>query len=141
MHVFITGGTGPIGSAVAAELIANDHTVLGLARSDASAAALKSAGAEPIRGDLADLSAIRQGCRAGRRRDPPGVRQRLLESRSPRQRDGGGGRGPRDARRGADRQRPPTGHMLGYAHRPRTSLHRGRPAPDRRAGRRPPAVP
>ncbi len=61
MHVFITGATGHIGSAVAAELIANDHTVLGLARSDASAAALKSAGAEPIRGDLADLDALRKG--------------------------------------------------------------------------------
>lgn len=61
MHVFITGGTGLIGSAVVAELIANDHTVLGLARSDASAAALKSAGAEPIRGDLADLDALRKG--------------------------------------------------------------------------------
>ena len=61
MHVFITGATGLIGSAVVAELIAHDHTVLGLARSDASAAALKSAGAEPIRGDLTDLSAVRNG--------------------------------------------------------------------------------
>jgi nucleoside-diphosphate-sugar epimerase len=61
MHVFITGGTGLIGSAVVAELIANEHTVLGLARSDISAATLKSAGAEPIRGDLADLDALRNG--------------------------------------------------------------------------------
>jgi len=61
MHVFITGATGLIGSAVVAEVIAHDHTVLGLARSDASAAALKSAGAEPIRGDLADLDALRNG--------------------------------------------------------------------------------
>ncbi len=61
MHVFVTGGTGLIGSAVVAELIANDHTVVGLARSDASAAALRSAGAEPLHGDLADLDALRKG--------------------------------------------------------------------------------
>ena len=61
MHVFITGGTGLIGSAVVAELLANGHTVLGLARSDASARALESAGAETLRGDLADLDALRRG--------------------------------------------------------------------------------
>ena len=61
MHVFLTGGTGLIGSAVVDELLANDHTVLALARSDASALALESAGAEPIRGDLADLDALRSG--------------------------------------------------------------------------------
>jgi nucleoside-diphosphate-sugar epimerase len=61
MHVFVTGATGLIGSAVVAELIANDHTVLGLARSDASAAKLTSAGAEAIRADLADLGALRKG--------------------------------------------------------------------------------
>jgi nucleoside-diphosphate-sugar epimerase len=61
MYVFITGGTGLIGSAVVAELLANDHTVLALGRSDASALALKSAGAEPLRGNLADLNALRTG--------------------------------------------------------------------------------
>ena len=61
MHVFLTGGTGLIGSAVVAELLANDHSVLALARSEASALALKSAGAQPIRGDLADLDALRGG--------------------------------------------------------------------------------
>jgi nucleoside-diphosphate-sugar epimerase len=61
MHVFITGGTGRIGSAVIAELLGNGHTVLALARSDASALAIESAGAEPLRGDLADLDALRAG--------------------------------------------------------------------------------
>ena len=61
MHVFVTGGTGLIGSAVVAELLGNGHTVLALARSDASTLALKSAGAEPLRGELADLNALRNG--------------------------------------------------------------------------------
>jgi nucleoside-diphosphate-sugar epimerase len=61
MHVFITGGTGLIGSAVVAELLANGHTVLGLARSVGAADALRDAGAEPLRGDLADLDALRAG--------------------------------------------------------------------------------
>ncbi|WP_225726552.1 MULTISPECIES: SDR family oxidoreductase [unclassified Nocardia] len=59
MHVFITGGSGLIGSAVIAELLGNGHTVLALARTDSSAAALRTAGAEPVRGDLADLPTLR----------------------------------------------------------------------------------
>jgi len=61
MRVFITGGTGLIGSAVVTELLDHDHTVLALARSDTSATAIKTAGAETIRGDLADLGALRAG--------------------------------------------------------------------------------
>jgi nucleoside-diphosphate-sugar epimerase len=61
MHVFVTGGTGLIGSAVVAELLGNDHTVIALARSDASERAVKAAGAEPLRGSLADLDALRAG--------------------------------------------------------------------------------
>lgn len=61
MHVFVTGGTGTIGSAVVAELLGNGHTVLALARSDSSARALASTGAEVLRGDLADLGALRSG--------------------------------------------------------------------------------
>jgi nucleoside-diphosphate-sugar epimerase len=61
MHVFVTGGTGLIGSAVVAELLGNGHTVLALARSDASAMAAEAAGAQSIRGGLADLDILRAG--------------------------------------------------------------------------------
>ena len=61
MHVFITGGTGLVGSAVVAELLRNGHTVLALARSDASAAGIAATGAKACRGDLADLAALRKG--------------------------------------------------------------------------------
>jgi nucleoside-diphosphate-sugar epimerase len=61
MHVFVTGGTGTIGSAVTAELLTHGHTVLALARSDSSAEALRAAGAEVLRGSLADLDVLRSG--------------------------------------------------------------------------------
>ncbi|MFF9184733.1 SDR family oxidoreductase [Streptomyces misionensis] len=61
MHVFVTGGTGTIGSAVVAELLAGGHTVLALARSDGSERILKDAGAEVLRGGLADLDVLRAG--------------------------------------------------------------------------------
>ncbi|VXB49521.1 NAD-dependent epimerase/dehydratase [Microbacterium sp. 8M] len=59
MRVFITGGTGLIGTAVVAELLAHDHQVLALARSDASAQRLHTIGAESIRGDLGDHDVLR----------------------------------------------------------------------------------
>lgn len=60
MHVFVTGASGHIASAVIPELLQAGHEVTGLARSDASATAVKTLGAAVRRGDTSDLDGLRE---------------------------------------------------------------------------------
>jgi nucleoside-diphosphate-sugar epimerase len=63
MRVFVTGASGHIASAVIPELLSGGHEVVGLARSDSSAAAVSALGAEVRRGDLDDLDGLREAAR------------------------------------------------------------------------------
>lgn len=61
VRIFVTGGSGWIGSAVIPELISVGHQVLALARSDASAEAVIKLGADVLRGDLTDTGVLSSG--------------------------------------------------------------------------------
>jgi nucleoside-diphosphate-sugar epimerase len=58
MRVFVTGASGHIGLPVVRDLLAAGHEVVGLARSEASAEKVASAGAEVLRGTLDDLDLL-----------------------------------------------------------------------------------
>lgn len=56
MRVFLTGGSGFVGRHLIRRLCSEGHTVVALARSTSSAQKVADAGAEPVRGDLAELT-------------------------------------------------------------------------------------
>src|SRR6201987_5210422 len=64
MKVLVTGATGYLGAVAAEALATRGHQVLGLARSDLSASALRMRGIEPVMGDFGDsvslANAVRQ---------------------------------------------------------------------------------
>jgi len=64
MRVFMTGASGWVGSAILPELQKAGHTVLGLARSDASAAKLAGLGVDVLRGDITDHDSLVAGVKA-----------------------------------------------------------------------------
>jgi nucleoside-diphosphate-sugar epimerase len=59
--IFVTGGSGFLGRQLIRDLRAQGYTVRALARSDAAASTVRQLGAEPVRGDLGDVDAMRQG--------------------------------------------------------------------------------
>lgn len=63
MRVLVTGASGHIASGVIPELLSNGHQVVGVARSDTSAAAVEALGAEVHRGDLADPDGLAAAAR------------------------------------------------------------------------------
>ncbi|GAB1640037.1 SDR family oxidoreductase [Krasilnikovia sp. MM14-A1259] len=60
MRVFVTGASGHLGSAVLPELLTAGHQVVGLARSDAAAAAIEKLGGQVRRGDLSDVDGLHE---------------------------------------------------------------------------------
>lgn len=59
MPVFVTGGTGFVGSSVVRELRRRTHAVRALARSDEAERKVRALGAEPVRGEMRDLDVLR----------------------------------------------------------------------------------
>lgn len=59
MRILVTGASGWIGSAVVPQLLGAGHQVIGVARSDESAAAIEAAGGQVRRGSLEDPASLR----------------------------------------------------------------------------------
>jgi nucleoside-diphosphate-sugar epimerase len=63
MRIFITGASGYVGSVVTEKAIAAGHDVIGLARSEGSAAKVLKMGATPLRATLEDTDALAEAAR------------------------------------------------------------------------------
>lgn len=61
MRTFVTGGSGFVGRTLIRVLREKGHEVRALARSDQAMEAVRAAGAEPVRGDLGQVEAMREG--------------------------------------------------------------------------------
>jgi nucleoside-diphosphate-sugar epimerase len=59
MRVFLTGGSGYVGTATIAALVRAGHDVTAIARSDDATKTVAELGAEPVRGGLHDLDVLR----------------------------------------------------------------------------------
>src|SRR3954471_17132145 len=64
MRVFLTGGTGYVGSAVLEALVRHGHHVVALVRSPEGAARVQARGAHPILGDLHNAASWRTAAAA-----------------------------------------------------------------------------
>ncbi|HSP76970.1 MAG TPA: NAD-dependent epimerase/dehydratase family protein [Myxococcaceae bacterium] len=61
MRVFVTGGSGFVGGRLIEALKSRGDEVRALARSERAAEAVRAVGAEPVRGELDDVEALRRG--------------------------------------------------------------------------------
>jgi nucleoside-diphosphate-sugar epimerase len=60
MHVFLTGASGYIGSSVLRALVAHEHRVTAIVRSDQKAQAVRDAGGTALVGDVTDTDVVRR---------------------------------------------------------------------------------
>ncbi|MFJ2980078.1 NAD(P)H-binding protein [Curtobacterium sp. NPDC087082] len=60
MHVFLTGASGYIGSSVLRALVAHEHEVTALVRTDEKAQAVRDAGGRALVGDVTDTDVVRR---------------------------------------------------------------------------------
>ncbi len=137
MHVFITGGTGLVGSAVVAELLDHDHTVPPSPAPTRPRKPSRPPARKPLRGALADLDTLRAGAArptasstwpsATTSAAPTPSRRSVAEETAALTALG-------EALVGSDR---PLVTVSGTPWVAGPRLHRVRPAADRRPGRRP----